>query len=224
MRSTVSALSACITGTRSLEAAEQEPIQDAQDTVSANHKMIGVAITWDAEQIFFLPASSGAARQKSTSFTSCTAMASGPTDASLQALVYHATEMKTPSIGKTEIGSIIAESWSLLGGMLGNPGPEKLTHDWKGQLAALSGSCCDTGGSALPALLCLQPVLDIRIAAWLIKPDSRDASDNPNGPAVRNPRPLSCECLMHWFHVGRQCRPPQHKINGIAHLCSETTQ
>ena len=85
--------------------------------------------------------------------------------------------------------------------MLGNPGPEKLTHDWKGQLAALSGSCCDAGGSALPMLACLQPVLDIRIAAWLIKPDSRDASDNPNVPAVRHPGPIMCDLSGRMSHT-----------------------
>ena len=77
----------------------------------------------------------------------------------------------------------------MLSGMLGILGPERLTYDWKGQLAVLLGSCCNAGGSALPALACLQPVLDIRIAAWLIKPDSRDASDNPNVTAVRSPQP-----------------------------------
>ena len=173
--------------------AEQEPVQDAQDPVSASHKMTGIAVTWDAEQIYFLPASSGAARQKSKAFTPCTVKALGPSHASLQALVYHRTKTGAPGKGKIDIESNAAETWSLLGGMLGNPGPEKLTYDWKGQLAALSGSCCDAGGSALPALLCLQPVLDIRIAAWLIKPDSRDASDNPNGPAVRIFGPLLCD-------------------------------
>ena len=181
--------------------AEQEPVQDAQDNVSISHKMIGVAVTWDAEQIFFLPASTGTARQKCRSFTPCTGYALGLSVVSLQALFYHATETRASGIGKIEIDSIVAETWSLLGSMLGNPGPEKLTYDWKGQLAALSGSCCDAGGSALPALVRLQPVLDIRIAAWLIKPDSRDASDNPNGPAVRSPRPLSCERLLHCFRV-----------------------
>ena len=204
--------------------AEQDSIQDAQDTVSANHKMIGVAVTWDAEQIFFLPASSGTARQKSQSFTPCTAKALGQRDASIQALIYHATGIGASWIRTIEVKVPVAETWSLLGGMLGKLGPEKLTYDWKGQLAALSGSCCDAGGSALPALVCLQPVLDIRIAAWLIKPDSRDASDNPNGPAVRSPRRLSCKCLLHCFHVGRQCRPPHHKTDSIARLCLKSTQ
>ena len=83
--------------------AEQEPTQDAQDPVSESHKMIGVAVTWAAEQIFFLPALSGAARQKSQSFTPCTAKALGPSDASLQALVCHATRTGAPRISKIEI-------------------------------------------------------------------------------------------------------------------------
>ena len=99
-------------------------------------------------------------------------------------------------IGGFRIHCVVAETFNILGGMLGNSGPEKLTYDWKAQLAALSGSCCDAGGSALPALVCLAPVLDIRIAAWLIKPDSQEASDNPNVTAVRSPQPvlgiLSC--------------------------------
>ena len=103
--------------------------------------------------------------------------------------------------------------------MLGNAGPEKLTHDWKGQLAALSGSCCDAGGSALPALVCLQPVLDIRIAAWLIKPDSRDASDNPNVPAVCSPGPLLCDIWQDVLHSASMQEtkgsPPQNNRNRI---------
>lgn len=83
-----------------------------------------------------------------------------------------------------------AEAWNVLGNMLGDSGPEKLTYNWKAQLAALSGSCCNAGSSVLPAIACLQPVLDIRIAAWLIKPDSRDASDNPTVTAVRSPQPM----------------------------------
>ena len=83
-----------------------------------------------------------------------------------------------------------AEAWHVLGNMLGDSGPEKLTYDWKAQLAALSGSCCDAGSSVLPALACMLPVLDIRIAAWLIKPDSWDASDNPAVTAVRSPQPM----------------------------------
>ena len=51
--------------------AEQEPVQDAQDLVSAKRKMIGVAVTWDAEQIFFLPASRGATRQEPVAIYSC---------------------------------------------------------------------------------------------------------------------------------------------------------
>ena len=89
--------------------------------------------------------------------------------------------------------------------MLGNPGPDKLTYDWKGQLAVLSGSCCDAGGSTLPRLAYLQPVLDIRIAAWLIKPDSRDATDNPNVPEVRSPLPLCLACLARCLiHAGER--------------------
>ena len=67
----LSALWVCATGTRSLEVAEQEPGQDAQDPVSAKCKMIGVAVAWDAQQIFFLPASLGTARQKSDPFDTC---------------------------------------------------------------------------------------------------------------------------------------------------------
>ena len=65
--------------------AEQEPVQEAQDSVPATHKITGVAVTWDAKQIFFLPVSTGTARQKSGPFTSCTGKASGLSDASLQA-------------------------------------------------------------------------------------------------------------------------------------------
>ena len=108
---------------------------------------------------------------------------------------------------------MVAETWSLLGGMLGSPGPEKLTYDWKGQLAALSGSCCDPGGSALPALVCLQPVLDVRIAAWLIKPDSRDASDNPSVLAVRSLRLPLYNLSGRMSHNWLSCRG-----NDAAHL------
>lgn len=67
--------------------------------------------------------------------------------------------------------------------MLGSTDAEKLTYDWKSQLAALSGSACDVGGASLPVLACLQPIMDVRIAAWLIKPDSHETSDNPQ-PAL----------------------------------------
>jgi hypothetical protein len=67
--------------------------------------------------------------------------------------------------------------------MLGSADAEKLTYDWKSQLAALSGSACSLEGALLPGLACMQPVIDIRIAAWLIKPDSHETSDNPQ-PAL----------------------------------------
>jgi len=66
--------------------------------------------------------------------------------------------------------------------MLSTVGAEKLTYDWKPQLAALSGSACDASGAALPDLACAQPVVDVRIAAWLTKPDSHETSDNPSLP------------------------------------------
>ena len=66
--------------------------------------------------------------------------------------------------------------------MLGTAGTEKLTYDWKPQLTALSGRACDASGAALPAFVCLQRVVDVRIAAWLIKPDSYETSDHPCSP------------------------------------------
>ncbi len=44
--------------TGTLEAAGQEPDQDPRDA-EAKHSISGVAVTWDAEQIFYLPASAG---------------------------------------------------------------------------------------------------------------------------------------------------------------------
>ena len=79
----VSALHACGTGTKSPGVVEQEPVQAAQDAVSAKYKITGVAVTWNAEQIFFLPASRGTAHQKSGPFTSCRGKALRPSDASL---------------------------------------------------------------------------------------------------------------------------------------------
>lgn len=66
--------------------------------------------------------------------------------------------------------------------MLGAVGTEKLTYDWKPQLAALSGRACDAKGAALPDLACKQLIVDVRIAAWLIRPDSYETSDNPCPP------------------------------------------
>ena len=51
--------------------AEQEPVQDAQDPVPARHKITGVAITWDADQILFLPVTMGTELPMSGPFTSC---------------------------------------------------------------------------------------------------------------------------------------------------------
>ena len=75
-----------------------------------------------------------------------------------------------------------AESWAVLGSMLGTVGTEKLTYDWKPQLSALSGRARDATGAALPDLACKQLVVDVRIAAWLIRPDSYETSDNPCPP------------------------------------------
>ena len=67
--------------------------------------------------------------------------------------------------------------------MLGSTDAEKLTYDWKSQLAALSGSACNLKGAPLPVLACQQPIMDVRVAAWLIKPDSHETSDDPQ-PAL----------------------------------------
>ena len=63
--------------------AKQEPVPDARDLVSAKHKITGVAITWDAEQVFYLPASRGTVRQKSGPFTCRIGKAVEPSNASL---------------------------------------------------------------------------------------------------------------------------------------------
>ena len=92
--------------------------------------------------------------------------------------------------------------------MLGNAGTEKLTYDWKLQLTALSGRACDAKGAALPGLACKQPIVDVRIAAWLVRPDSYETSDNPCPPLavcctsslsvyafhVRGPTLCHCAC------------------------------
>ena len=87
--------------------------------------------------------------------------------------------------------------------MLGAVGTEKLTYDWKPQLSALSGGACDAEGAALPDLACKQLVVDVRIAAWLIRPDSYETSDNPCPPlAVRCASPCSAPLpQMHWAGV-----------------------
>ena len=80
--------------------------------------------------------------------------------------------------------------------MLGTVGAEKLTYDWKPQLVVLSGAACNPSGAALPALGCGQPALDIRIAAWLIKPDSHEVSDNSCPALAVSHRPL-LTCHIH---------------------------
>ena len=86
----------------------------------------------------------------------------------------------------SQIAGCCAETWAVLGSMLGIAGTEKRTYDWKPQLTALSGRACDAKGAALSGLACKQPVVDVKIAAWLIRPDSYETSDNPCPPlAVR---------------------------------------
>ena len=82
----------------------------------------------------------------------------------------------------SQITGCCAETSAVLGSMLGMAGTEKLTYDWKPQLTALSGRACDAKGAALPGLACKLPVVDVRIAAWLIRPDSYETSDNPCPP------------------------------------------
>jgi len=45
--------------TGTLDAADQRADVDIEGPVLAKHKVSGVAVTWDAEHIFFLPASTG---------------------------------------------------------------------------------------------------------------------------------------------------------------------
>jgi len=45
--------------TGTLDAADQKADVDTENPVSAKHKVSGFAVTWDAEHIFFLPASAG---------------------------------------------------------------------------------------------------------------------------------------------------------------------
>ena len=70
------------------------------------------------------------------------------------------------------------ESWEIATHIIGKDGATKVSFDLKAQLAALL-NCTSSCGASLPAIAVADGIVDVRISAWLVKPDDASVSDSP---------------------------------------------